>query len=290
MTQTVRATPSKLVTIYDDIYDLPDSRDYFRAMHHAGFRTAHHAAAAFRAARNALMQTRGQDRLRVLDFASGYGIAALLMRHDVTLDAVLERYAGPALEGLGSAELAARDATWLRARRDPANLDIYGGTDIAANALAYGRQSGVFDAAFAADLDANAPAPDMSEWLKSVDLVVEIGSIAHMLPGALDRVLSAAATPPWVITAPIRGNDSAAALEVLARHGLETEVLDVPPFRHRRFADADEQARAIANARARGHDTDGFETTGYFHAQLFLSRPAGERGAVADWALPIRAD
>ena len=31
----------KIVTIYDDIYDLPDCRAYYRAMDHAGFRTAH---------------------------------------------------------------------------------------------------------------------------------------------------------------------------------------------------------------------------------------------------------
>ena len=76
----------KIVTIYDDVYDLPDCRAYYRAMDHAGFRTAHFAAAAFRDALQAVKKERGLDRLRVVDFASGYGIAAQLMRFDIALD------------------------------------------------------------------------------------------------------------------------------------------------------------------------------------------------------------
>jgi len=161
---------------------------------------------------------------------------------------------------------------WSRAAQE----DSYGGIDIAANALDYGKAVGIYDAVFAENLQKNAPSDALAAWLSQCDLVVECGSVAHMLPGALDHVLKAtAARGAWVATAPIRGNDTADALEMMRDYGLEVEVLEMPPFRHRRFADADEQARAIANAQARGHATEGFEDKGFFHAQIFLARPKG---------------
>lgn len=289
MIENTGSPAQKIVTIYDDIYDLPDCRDYFRAMHHAGFRTAHHATTAFRAVRAEVMRLRGLAHLGVLDFASGYGIGALLMRHELSLDDVLARYVEARFDTMSPDQIIAEDHAWLSGARDPQNHDHYAGIDIAGRALDYGRRAGVFDAAFAENLQADAPSPALEAWMQGCDLIVEVGSVAHMLPRALDRLLAVAPRRPWVITAPIRGNDTAEALDVLSAHGLSTEALDVPPFRHRRFADPAEQARAIANAAARGHDPEGFETTGFFHAQLYLSRPASERTAPSDWPLSLSA-
>ena len=272
----------KIVTIFDDIYNLDDCSAYFRAMDHAGFRTAHHAVAAFRKTRDELARLRGLEAVNVMDFASGYGIAAALMRHDITLDDVLRRYRDAWFDQASAREVIAADAKWYGGQRREGLQDRFAGIDIADRALSYGCEVGIFDAGFAEDLQANAPSDDLQHWLSTCDLVVECGSVAHMLPGALARVLDASPRRPWVITAPIRGNDTAEAIEVMQSRGMVVEVLDVPPFRHRRFADADEQVRAIANARARGHDTDGFESEGYFHAQLFLARPEDEATAVAN--------
>ena len=102
------------------------------------------------------------------------------------------------------------------------------------------------------------PRPASPGRSAQVDLIVECGSVAQLMPRALDRALAAAGPrKPWVMTSPIRGNERAAADEVLRAHGLVQEVLPVPPFVHRRFEGPEEQARAIANARAAGHRTDG---------------------------------
>ena len=280
----------KIVTIFDDIYNLPDCRSYYRAMDHAGFRTAHRASVAFRAVLAELKRLRGLSHAGVLDFASGYGIAAALMRHDVVLDDVLARYLDPWFDDASVDAALAADRDWFAGHRPPDCHDRYTGIDIAEKALDYGRAVGIFDHAFAENLQDNAPSPDLAGVLQSCDLIVECGSVAHMLPNALDHVLTGAkGRRPWVATAPIRGNDTAEALDVLRDHGLVVETLSVAPFRHRRFSSTDEQARGIANAQARGHDTDGFETTGYFHAQLFLARPAEEATPVAGWPVSPNA-
>ncbi|MEO3415371.1 hypothetical protein AAFO92_12005 [Roseovarius sp. CAU 1744] len=281
----------KIVTIFDDIYNLPDCRAYYRAMDHAGFRTAHYAAAAFRAVLAELKRVRGLSSAGIVDFACGYGIGGALTRHDLSLDDVLLRYRDSWFDAASPEAVIAADRDWFRPQRRAGQDDRYYGIDIADQALTYARGVGIFDEVFAENLQADDPGHALQQVLAMTDLVIECGSVAHMLPAALDRVLrGAGGRTPWVITAPIRGNDSAEAIEIMADHGLTVEALEVPPFRHRRFADADEQARAIANARARGHDTDGYESTGYFHAQLFLARPASEVTPVANWPVsPVAA-
>ncbi len=280
----------KIVTIFDDIYNLPDCVPYYRAMDHAGFRTAHHAAAAFRAVLAELRRVRGLGQAGILDFASGYGIGAALTRHQLTLEEVLLRYRDPWFDAATPEDVIRADNDWYAGLRPENDSDRYWGVDIADKALAYAQRVGIFDQVFAENLQADEPGEDLARALSGTDLIIECGSVAHMLPAALDHLLGGARDRrPWVVTAPIRGNDSAEALEIMAGHGLTVEKLDLPPFRHRRFADPDEQARAIANAHARGHDTEGYESTGYFHGQIFLARPAGEATPLEEWPLSPHA-
>lgn len=272
------------VTIFDDTYDQPDCRAYFRMMDALGYRNQHHAVAAFRAGLGALCRARGLSAPRILDFASSYGVVTLLMRHKITLMQVLARYRAPEFDRATPQEVIARDRDWLAGLSRHAPPLHVTGLDIMPNAVAYGRAVGLFDEAYAEDLEAGAPSAGLAAALGRVDMIVECGSVAQLMPRALDRVLAACAPRrPWVMTSPVRGNERTAAAEVLARHGLVQEVLPVAPFIHRRFESDEEQARAIANARAAGHDTEGLETSGHFHAQVLLARPKGEGGDPRDW-------
>jgi hypothetical protein len=276
------------VTIFDDTYDQPDCRAYFRMMDALGYRNQHHATAAFRAGLDALCRARGIAAPRLLDFASSYGIVSLLMRFDVTLAEVFARYRDPGFDGLSSAEVIARDRDWLASlpRRAPP-LHVTG-LDIMPNAVAYGRAVGLFDEGYAEDLETSGPSGGLAAALGRVDMIVECGSVAQLMPRALDRVLAACGPRrPWIMSSPIRGNERAAAQEVLAAHGMVQEQLPLPPFVHRRFEGPGEQARAIANARAAGHATEGVETTGHFHAQVLLARPQDEAAPVTGWPQPL---
>ncbi len=274
----------KIVTIFDDIYDLPDCRSYYRAMDNAGFRTAHYAVTAFRSALAQIKQQRGLDQATVVDFASGYGIAAQLMRHRLGLAEVLSRYRDPWYDEALTQDVIATDRAWLAELRETGNSDRYVGIDIASKALSYGRHTGIFDAAFAENLQDKAPSQELAQELAQTDLIVECGSVAHMLPGALDALLSACKKEPWIIMSPIRGNDTQEAMDVLARHGMQVDHKISAPYPHRAFSSADEQRRAIENAQARGYDTDGYESEGRFHAQIFLARPKAEATSLEGWA------
>lgn len=273
----------KIVTIYDDIYDLPDCRSYYRAMDNAGFRTAHFAATAFRAALAQVKAQRGLERTSVVDFASGYGIAAALMRHGLALDDVLARYRDAWFDEASPEEVSEADKAWLHALRRPGETDRYISIDIAGNALSYGERTGIFDAAFAENLQDESPSEALAAELAKTDLIVECGSVAHMLPDALDRMLATCARAPWVVMSPIRGNDTQEALDILRKHGLKVERQVAKPYPHRVFSSPNEQRRAIENAQARGYETDGYETEGRFHAQIFLARPEAEATPLSAW-------
>lgn len=292
MIENEGAPGQKIVTIYDDIYDLPDCRSYYRAMHHAGFRTAHFASTAFQAVLAELKALRGLEQAHVIDFASGYGIAPALMRYNVALDDVLTRYLDPSLDDITTEAVIAADRDWLAGQARADQADLYAGIDIAGRALDYGRAVGIYDAAFAENLQDDAPSVELTAWLEKTDLIVECGSVAHMLPGALEKMLKLT-TPrgAWIATAPIRGNDTAQALDMMRDYDLDVVALDMPPFRHRRFSSDEEQARAIDNAKARGHQTEGYEDTGFFHGQVFLARPKEDVTPVVTWSLsPVAED
>ncbi|WP_297774234.1 hypothetical protein [uncultured Roseovarius sp.] len=276
------------VTIFDETYDQPDCRAYFRMMDGLGYRNQHHAVAAFRAGLAEVMRLRGLRAARVVDFASSYGVVAALLAHDLRLSDVFARYRQPRFERATSAEVIAWDRDWLDSvRRKDVGLHVTG-LDVMPNAVAYGREVGLFQSGFVEDLEHAAPSRALADDLARCDMIVECGSVAQLMPRALDRLLEACGpVKPWVMTSPIRGNERPEAAEVMRAHGLVVESLPIAPFVHRRFEGPEEEAHAIENARAAGHDTEGVETTGHFHARILLARPKSECSHPDEWQLPL---
>lgn len=274
----------RFVTIFDDTYNQPDCRAYYHMLRAFGYTNHYHAVPVFRAVLTELCRVRGLSSANVFDFASSYGIVSALMKHDITTTAFLDRYESDALDDFSAQEMLDQDRSWLATtglRTPPAR---YSGLDVAQNAVAYGKSIGVFDQAFAEDLQANDPSDELRTCLAATDLIVECGSVAHLMPAVLDRLLDASSDKqPWVVTSPVRGNERQAAFEVMQDHGLVVETLGLPPFPHRRFEDADEQARATEHAHKAGHDTGVYESSGSFFAQIYLGRPKGETTPVSEW-------
>lgn len=270
------------VTIFDDTYNQPDCRSYFRMLRALGYSNHTHAVLVFRAVLTELVRLRGLTAPKVFDFASSYGIVSALMKHDLSADAFLDRYDEAALDDLTPDDMRHVDEEWLASLPLNTTHAAFSGLDVANNAVAYAEAIGLFDTGFAEDIQANPPSDALAQYLSETDLIVECGSVAHLMPVALDRLLRAATRKPWVVTSPVRGNERQEAFSLLREHGYTVEALSAP-FPHRRFESADEQARAISIARAAGHETDGFETTGSFFAQVWLARPEAELTPASGW-------
>lgn len=276
MPLTAQSETPRFVTVFDETYNRPDARPYYRMLWQLGYRNHANAVPVFRAVLDEITRMRGLTAPHVFDFASSYGIVTALMKHEISAQDFLGRYDDPALDGFDASGMIAADRSWLDGKPRRAPAARFSALDVAANAVTYGKATGLFEQGFIEDLQATAPSPALSSCLADVDLIAECGSVAHLIPRALDRILHAAKKRPWIVTSPVRGNERAETFAVMRAHGLVVEDLGLPPFVHRRFKTADEQARAIAIAQAAGHDTSNFEETGAFFAQVYLARPPDE--------------
>ena len=273
----------QVITRFDDIYNLPDSRAYFNEMYNAQFENAHHASKAFMSAFKEVRRLRNLASLNVLDFASGYGIGSLLLRHDIELSEVLDRYKNAQFDLDTTAATILSDQHWLQSNRNTDLQCQIAGVDIAQRAVEYGHQVGIFDYSFGENLQDAMPSEKLTRFLKTCHLIIEVGSVAHMLPDAVEKMLNKCEELPWIITSPIRGNESQESLEVMRSAGLFVEPMPIAPFRHRLFLDEAEQQRAIEIIKSHGLNPEGIETLGSFHAQLYLARPRNECTPYSSW-------
>lgn len=261
---------------FDHIYDRPDPREYFRTLGELDYEIPQRALPVFESLLTAL---RAQPRPdagppRVLDLCCSYGVNAALMRCDVSLDELVDRYTDPAVQDLPTAELVRRDGAFYaeRALPDAVRVD---GLDAAGNAIAYGCQVGLLDGGWAEDLESVDPSPALTEYLGTVDLVTTTGGVGYITERTFERVVrpQPGRPAPWVAAFVLRMFSYDQISETLAQHGLVTEQLPGVTFPQRRFASAVEQEAALHAVGQRGLDPSGLEEDGRYHADLYLSRP-----------------
>lgn len=260
------------MTQFDDIYDRPDPRAYFRALGPWEYQTPHHAQNVFRRMVDATVPTRSGPA-PVLDVCCSYGINAALLNHDLTWDDLYAHYTSPQAAALTTAELIERDRIYYAAHRrtDPVRVI---GLDIASDALSYALSAGLLDQAFAENLETAAPSPALRRAARHIRLITLTGGASFLSPRTFESLLDSARNPGWIASFVLRTGSYRAVAECLERYGLYTEQVTDRTFPQRRFTDLKEQRYAVEAVAATGADPQGKETHGYFHTALHVSRPA----------------
>ncbi len=262
---------------FDDIYDQPDPRAYFHGLSGLDYEIPQQAQPVFGALLGALRERApGGEPARVLDICCSYGINAALLRHDVSLDDLFDRYTSADCESVSAAELAAADADFFARRRRPDPVSV-SGLDAAANAVTYACQVGLLEHGWAENLEEAAPSAAMADDLAGIDLVTITGGGSYITERTIGRVVEAgpAGSRPWVAAFVLRMIDYERVAERLERLGMVTERLS-RTFPQRRFASASERDAALLDVSARGLDVGGLEETGRYYADLYVSRPAAD--------------
>lgn len=261
-------------TRFDHIYDMPDPREYFRALGRLDYDIPQRARPIFS---RILENCRSQDAERggVLDVCCSYGVNAALLRSDLSLADLYQHYSDPSISYLSPTELITADRAYF-ADHSGEKAPHMAGLDAARNAVSYACQVGLLDSGLAEDLERNDPSPQLIEALGHVGLITTTGGVGYITERTFDRLLQA--TPsgrsPWVAAFVLRMYSYDEIAETLGRHGLVTEELSEVSFHQRQFASAQEQESTVRAVRARGLDTTGLEDDGSFYATFFLSRPS----------------
>lgn len=273
-------------TSFSRIYDAPDPTPYFSALKPLDYRTPHHAQPVIRRAVDRLRRIRRRAELRVLDLCSGYGVNGALLKHDIALEDLYQRFDGH--DGAASPTADRRALAPLR-RRDGAVQVI--GQDVAGRALDYGEAAGFLDESLCADLERAALTPRQAGMIADVDLVTITGGLSYVGRRTLARVLGAMRRRPWVLLFPLRDAPLGVIRATLERFGLRLERWP-GPFAHRRFSDDRERGAVLRRFDGRPDDGLGPVSRTHLQAVLCVARPFEEIKAspLAELALGVRSD
>ncbi|MCQ4084738.1 hypothetical protein NGB36_30240 [Streptomyces sp. RB6PN25] len=267
------------MTRFDDIYDQPDPRDYFRRLGPLEYQIPHHGQDVFRRTVAARAAVSPGPPITVLDLCCGYGINAALLNHDVSLAELYEHYVSRKTASRTTAKLIEWDKAYFAARRRPhaARVD---GLDPAGNAVGYARAVGLLDEGFAENLEEAPPSSRLRRAMERTELITVTGGIGFISSRTFGSLLDCAREPVWVASFAVRTVSYQPIADCLAEHGLVTEKATARTFPQRRFTSTREQQYAIDAVAATGEDPDGKETDGYVHATLYLSRPQQDAAAM----------
>lgn len=265
---------------FEAIYNCPDPRRYFTTLQPLDYQIPHHGQAVFRAVAEVL-ERRRSDRppLNVVDLCCSYGVNAALLNHRLSLSELYGRYTGYRPDASTTRQLAEADRTFFATRRRDRAVRVTG-LDAAQHAVDYARAVGLLDHGFAENLELDEPSPALRQALADTDLITVTGGVGYITERTFGRLLDSVSSPPWVAAFVLREVSYRPVSALLARAGLVTEKLTTRTFRQRRFADGDERRAALEALARRGLSITGKETDGFYHAELYLSRPAADVAAL----------
>jgi hypothetical protein len=266
---------------FADIYREPDPRIYFASLGACDYAIPEHAKPVFAALIEALRETREREHLTLLDLGCSYGVNGALLKHGLSLDDLYRHYADMA-ESDRAALVKSDKALVERAETDPALLVV--GLDASLEAVKYATDAGFVDVGVAANLETATPSPAAARMIAPADMVISTGCVGYVTEDTFARILDLTdvfpGPSPWIASFVLRMFPYNPIALTMADHGLVTEKLEGVTFIQRRFADEAEQNEVLKRLDSLGIDPTGHEADGYFHAELYLSRPWDEAAAL----------
>lgn len=261
---------------FTDLYTSKDPRNYFKYLGQLDYIIPHLAQPIFHQLIRARQETQAEP-VTVLDVGCSYAINGALMKYAIDYEALRQRYTAPALQSLTSGEVLALDKHFYQSWPKQPGVKVVG-LDVSENAVRYAEQCGILDHGLAIDLESRDPTPEEAKILAGVDIIVSTGCVGYVSAKTFQRIAKVArkGREPWAANFVLRMFPFDNIAATLAEQGLVTEAYEGATFVQRRFANRDEMEKAIRAVEARGLDTDGHETEGLYHSNLFVSRPAEE--------------
>jgi hypothetical protein len=261
---------------FSDLYTAKDPRNYYKYLGQLDYIIPHLAQPIFSQLIRARQETQSEP-VTVLDIGCSYAINGALMKYAVDYEALRQRYTAPPMQSLTSAEMLDLDRHFYQAWPKVPGVKCVG-LDVSENAVRYAEDCGILDHGLAIDLESRDPTPAEAELLAKVDIIVSTGCVGYVTSKTFQRVakLARKGRAPWAANFVLRMFPFDNIAKTLAEQGLITELYESATFVQRRFANREEMESAIRAVEARGFDTDGHETEGLYHSELFVSRPAEE--------------
>ncbi|MCQ4190963.1 class I SAM-dependent methyltransferase [Methylocystis suflitae] len=261
---------------FSDIYASDDPRDYFKVLGKLNYVIPQLAAPVLLQLAERLIEIKGRP-ITILDVGCSYGLLSATARLGLSISQLCARYEAEPIQALDPQRLASFDAKYFASW--PKRPDIrFIGLDCSPQAISYALTVGLIEKGLVIDLETNAPDGNARSLISQADLIISTGAVGYISEKTFSKLLQAfpAGKSAWVASFVLRMFDYAKIAKTLHEHGLETERLNDVTFVQRRFQDRSELCSAIDLIKSRGLDPSGKEDEGFYHAELFLSRPTNE--------------
>jgi hypothetical protein len=268
--------PHHAKACFDELYVQPDPRAYYKGLGSLGYEIPQHGQRVFQRVLDAL----GISQPVAIDLCCSYGVNAALLKHDLDLDDLYRHYGTEQLAEVLPETLVEIDRRYFAARRRD-HVPYVVGVDSATPAVEYAERVGLLDVGLAENLEVTEPSPDLRVAAAHADLITVTGGVGYITERTFDRLLGCVegAVLPWVASLCLRTVSYEPVAECLAGHGLVTEQLAGVTFPQRRFDSAEERDFALEQLALLGVDPTGKESEGWYHVDVYLSRPADEAAA-----------
>jgi hypothetical protein len=260
----------------DHIYDQPDPRAYFRELGKLGYVIPGVAKPIFQKLISHLHRLRS-DPVNVLDLGCSYGINAALLKYDLSMSELYERWADKAPVAASSEAMVRYDRRYFDTLDLLDDISVVG-FDLAESAVAFGETTGLLDSGHAVNLETEPLPETAAEELAAVDLMISTGCVGYVTEKSFERLLPAVTQgqSPWIGNFVLRMFPFDAIEGTLGGWGYVTEKLEGRTFPQRRFASDEEQELMLKQLQLCGVDPTGKEEEGQLLAEFYLSRPAEE--------------
>ena len=259
------------------IYDRPDPRAYFNTLQRLDYAIPTSAKPLFQKLISRLRRQRGQEEVCVLDLGCSYGVNAALLKHDLSMDELYDRWTQDELEQATSEEVIEMDQQFFSELADPENLKVIG-IDQAENAVAFAEEIGLVDEGLPINLEKETLPADARRDIVPVDLMISTGCVGYVTEKSFERLMQPLTErrPAWIANFVLRMFPFDAIERALGDWGYRTEKLAGRYFKQREFASAEEREQVIEQLRSQDVDPTGLEAEGRFVAEFYLSRPEAE--------------
>lgn len=254
---------------FDEVYNEPDPRRYYRALGALDYRIPTEAKPVFERVISAL----GTRPLSIVDIGCSYGVNAAMLQFDLDFSDLVARYRTPRIREVSVAEAIFDDAAYFV--ETPKRLDAaFTGVDVAREAIGYAKAVGLIHEAVAENLEDHPLSSEAAAVLAPTDLVISTGAVGYVTEKTFSRIIEAVdGPPPWIAAFALRQFPFDSIAAELEGFGLKTEKLEGRHFKQRRFKDAEEQAGAVEAVSALGLDPKGLESEGAYYAEFYLAKP-----------------
>lgn len=259
-------------TVFGDIYTAPDPRPYCEAMQALDYVIPKHAQPMFSELFQHYREQSAKESIRVLDLGSSYGINAALLRLDLSLPDLYQRYTSSEAQALSTSELLRRDRNDYYHQPTHQTVDMVG-FDVSAPALQYAQEVGLIVDAVRANLETDEVTTEQAQQLENTDCIISSGCIGYVTTTTLEKIIDACAPHlPWMAHCVLRMFSLQQPIALLQARGYQIDI-SPEPVPQRRFASREEQAQVLSRLLELGVDPTGLEDQGWLYAWVITATP-----------------